>query len=76
MVVDCSTVQQHLQNMTFMEESSEENLSCILHHHIWHQTFAQEHLNKPDVFWKRVLWTDGVKYYFLGAMTKSIFEMS
>ena len=39
--------------MVFMEESSEENLSCVL--------TAKEHLDKPDAFWKQVLWADEVE---------------
>lgn len=28
------------------------------HHKIQHQKFAKEHLDKPNTFWKQVLWPD------------------
>ncbi|CAJ0924552.1 unnamed protein product, partial [Ranitomeya imitator] len=36
------------------------------HHKIQHQKYAKEHLNKPDAFWKQVLWTDEVKIELFG----------
>ena len=40
--------------MTFMVETSEENLPCVIHHIIGRQKFAKENLNKPDAFQKQV----------------------
>lgn len=36
------------------------------HHKIQRQKSANEHLNKPDAFWKQVLWTDDVKIELSG----------
>lgn len=35
-------------------------------HTIQRQKYATEHLQKPDAFWKRVLWTDEVKIELFG----------
>ena len=43
------------------EESSEERLQSEEH-----QMFAKERLNKPDAFWKQVLWTDEVTIKLFG----------
>ncbi|KAL7399898.1 hypothetical protein ABVT39_003367 [Epinephelus coioides] len=57
-VVHCSTVQTHLDKYELHGRVIRRKPFLCPHHNIQRQTFAKEHLNKPDAFWKQVLWTD------------------
>ena len=49
-----------------MEGSSEQNLSCLLSTKFSVRSFQKEHLNKPDAFWKQVMWTEEVQIFMFG----------
>ena len=53
--------------MTFMEESSEENLSCILTTKFSIRSWHRNILKEADVFWMKL------KQNFLAAMSKGMF---
>lgn len=65
-VVHCSTVQRHLHKYDLHGRVIRRKPFLRPHHKIQRQKFAKEHLNKPDAFWKQVLWTDEVKIELFG----------
>ena len=72
-VVQSSTVQQHLHIYDLHERVNRRKSLWHLQHKIQHQNFAKEYLNKPDAFWKQVLWTDEVRIEVFGHMSQGVF---
>ena len=65
-VVHRSTVQRCLHRQDLHGRVSRRKPYLCPHHKIQHQKYSTEHLQKPDVFWKQVLWTDEVKIELFG----------
>ncbi|CAJ0944258.1 unnamed protein product [Ranitomeya imitator] len=65
-VVQCSTVQRHLHKYGLDGRIIRRKHLLHPHHKIQCQNYANEHLNKPDAFWKQILWTDAVKIQLFG----------
>ena len=72
-VEHCSAVQQHLHIYDLHERVNRRKSLWHLQHKIQHQNFAKEYLNKPDAFWKQVLWTDEVRIEVFGHMSQGVF---
>ena len=65
-VVHCSTMQRHLNKYDLHGRVIRRKPFLRPSHKIQRLKFANEHLNKPDAFWKQVLWTDEIKIELFG----------
>lgn len=65
-VVHCSTVQQHLHKYGLHGTVIRRKPLMCPNHKIQRLNFAKEHLDKPDLFWKQVPWTNEVKIELIG----------
>ena len=66
MVVHRSTVQRCSHKQYLHERVSRGKPYLCPHHKVQLQKYATKHLQKPDAFWKQVLWTDEVKIQLFG----------